>query len=183
MDPCKPSGWVDILVQSLSCIWAPWATSCTQSNGTPLPPHRSQGRGKKGPLVLRCCWLWLWTLLQRERGRGGHCNQQEERFTGEQQKGEQPKPCRRLTVHEQGACRRARKGRGRLRGRQTDRLHCRRGHFLQSANGLRQRKYTRMPYKLERPSRFPQGKPLLLPATFPTMAFSCFLHFGLLGFF
>lgn len=78
-----PDGWVDILAQSLSCTWAPWATSCTQSSGTPLPPHKSQGRGKKGPLVLRCCWLWLWALLQRERGRGGHCNQQEERFTGE----------------------------------------------------------------------------------------------------
>lgn len=34
----------DVLAQCLSCIWAPWAMSSTQSNGTSLPPHQSQGR-------------------------------------------------------------------------------------------------------------------------------------------
>lgn len=40
----------NVLAQCLSCTWPSWATSCTRSNRTPLPPHESQGKERAAGL-------------------------------------------------------------------------------------------------------------------------------------
>lgn len=115
VDPCEPSRRVMSHLSIPSFAWAPRGTSCTQSDGECY--HSTNPRaeeGKKAPLVCSCSWLGVRALLQRERGGGGSSDQQKERFTGKQQKGMWPKPCRRLAVHELGTCRRAGKGQGGL---------------------------------------------------------------------
>lgn len=51
-------------------------------------------------LAGRHSWLWLQTLLQREREGGAGHSHQKEKLKGKLKKGEWPEPCRRFSVHQ-----------------------------------------------------------------------------------
>lgn len=124
------------------------------------------------PRACRCSWLCLQTFLQRERGAGAGSSHQKERLRGKLQKGECPKPWRRLCVHksllQEG---RERSGRAWTR---TDPLHCLRGHMLCSVEGLCRVKMPK--HALKRPKRLSPGE-APVSATFPTRVFQSFLRF------
>lgn len=141
--------------------------------GNATTPQIPGPRGEERAVGLQM--LLALALLQRERGGGGSSDQQKERFTGKQQKGMWPKPCRRLAVHELGTCRRAGKGQGGLRGERTHGA-AGEGIFCSQSMGYARGNTLTCLLNYKGQSKFPQGKPLLLPEIFPTRVFSCFLH-------
>lgn len=135
------------------------------------PNPRAEERDK-GLLACRCSWLWLQTLLQRERGVGGGSSHQKESLKGKLQR--VAKTLAEDSLCMSGALQEGRERSGRA-SRTTDPLHCRRGHGLQSVKGLCPGK---MLTCLKRAKEsFPRGSPCFFLQPFSPGFFAVFSIF------